>query len=199
MQAHRPRTRDIDNLSRLTNSGASPSGKAAAFGAAIVGSNPTAPASVTSGIAINLKIRVENPPTLTRTEQFAQAIQSLATRTAPAAQPLVIIRFMSCAQISRLVHEHKGKRGPTNILTFRGDSNGDSADIAICPAIAAEDAQVRGWSTENELIYLVIHGTLHALGFDHSEPREARRMRALECQILTDTGIDPAPLGKMDA
>ena len=199
MQAHSPRTRDIDNLSRLANSGASPSGKAAAFGAAIVGSNPTAPASVYLERVINLQTRFENLPALAPSQLFQLAIRSITRRLAPIGKPLVIIRFMSCAQISRLVHEHKGKRGPTNILTFRGDSNGDSADIAICPAIAAEDAQVRGWSTENELIYLVIHGTLHALGFDHSEPREARRMRALECQILTDTGIDPAPLGTMDA
>ena len=148
---------------------------------------------------ISLQIRFDSPPALARSNQFELANRSIAKHVAPTENQLVIIRFMSCAQISRLVHEHKGKRGPTNILTFRGDSNGDSADIAICPAIAAEDAQVRGWSTENELIYLVIHGTLHALGFDHSEPREARRMRALECQILTDTGIDPAPLGKMDA
>ncbi len=197
MQAHPPGARNPNNLSRIASSGASPSGKAAAFGAAIVGSNPTAPASDCLRSEVHLQTRFEYPPELSH--QFESAIKLAARHAAPIGKPLVIIRFMSCAQISRLVHEHKGKRGPTNILTFRGDSNGDSADIAICPAIAAEDAQVRGWSTENELIYLVIHGTLHALGFDHSEPREARRMRALECQILTDTGIDPAPLGKMDA
>ena len=144
-------------------------------------------------------MNIEATSAIAPISNLLRTIRSVANSAECNETPLVIIRFMSCAQISRLVHEHKGKRGPTNILTFRGDSNGDSADIAICPAIAAEDAQVRGWSTENELIYLVIHGTLHALGFDHSEPREARRMRALECQILTDTGIDPAPLGKMDA
>ena len=64
-----------------------------------------------------------------------------------------MIRFVSLANRSPTYNsEFKGLSGPTNILTFSGRLQG--ADIAICPQIAAEDAVVRGWDLERELIYL---------------------------------------------
>ena len=93
--------------------------------------------------------------------------------------------------MAHLHESFKGLTGPTNVLTFTG---ADSAEIAICPQVAAADARVRGWDVRSELIYLCVHGCLHALGFGHDSPSEAARMRSREIRVLSELGIDTAPL-----
>ena len=77
------------------------------------------------------------------------------------------------------------------MLTFAGDG---SAEIAICPQVAASDAGVRGWDEASELTYLCVHGSLHALGYGHDCPADAERMRELEVGILSGLGIDASAL-----
>lgn len=90
------------------------------------------------------------------------------------------------------LHENfKGETGPTNVLTF---TDNGSAEIAICPQVAAADAGIRGWDKDSELIYLCVHGSLHALGYGHDCPADAERMRKLEIGILSGLGIDASAL-----
>lgn len=66
-------------------------------------------------------------------------------------------------------------------------------DILICPARAADQAEVYGHSLERELAFLAVHGLLHLLGYDHEEPEAERRMRSLQSQALTDVGLGVSP------
>ncbi len=138
-----------------------------------------------------LHISVENAPAGVDSDSIAKAINSVGQLIAVEGQEITI-RFVGPAHIANLHAEFKGKPGPTNILTFGTPSGGD---IAICPKIAAEDAAIRGWDLRCELIYLAVHGTLHALGFHHAESDSTHRMRNLERQALDLLNIDPAPLG----
>ena len=99
------------------------------------------------------------------------------------------VRFVVPAEMTTLHESFKGQPGPTNVLTFA-----DSGEIAICPMIAAKDARIRGWDEMTELIYLCVHGSLHALGFDHKCQSEAARMRDYEIRALSELGIDTSPL-----
>ena len=69
-----------------------------------------------------------------------------------------------------------------DVLTFDfGDACGE---IIICPHVARVNAKAHQISTENEIIYYVIHGILHLAGFDDHRPRDILQMRRMEKELL---------------
>lgn len=85
--------------------------------------------------------------------------------------------------------------GPTDVLSFPMDElrppsddeeppAGLLGDIVLCPAVTARQAQEHGRTPDEEAEYLLVHGLLHRLGFDHAEPEERAEMFALKDTIL---------------
>lgn len=67
-----------------------------------------------------------------------------------------------------------------------------AADIVLCLPVLREEARLQGKALENHLAHLVIHGVLHAQGYDHQRAAQARRMEALETSLLARLRIpDP--------
>jgi probable rRNA maturation factor len=91
---------------------------------------------------------------------------------------LISVTFVGRDAMRRLNAEHKGQDHPTDVLTFEltDPAGGTVGDIYICPWVARREARARGIPLRQELIRLVIHGTLHALGRDH--PEGAARTRS---------------------
>jgi probable rRNA maturation factor len=92
-------------------------------------------------------------------------------------EALVSVTFLGRDSMRRLNAEHKGHDNPTDVLTFalEGPAGQVIGDVYICPWVARREARARGISIREELIRLVIHGTLHALGRDHPEGPERTR------------------------
>jgi probable rRNA maturation factor len=86
-------------------------------------------------------------------------------------QAAVSVTFVGRDAMRRLNREHKGHDQPTDVLTFAltDPAGGIVGDIYICPWVAQREARARGLPLRQELIRLVVHGTLHALGRDHPE------------------------------
>jgi probable rRNA maturation factor len=88
----------------------------------------------------------------------------------------VAVEFVDAARIAELNGEHRGKDGPTDVLSFPVDENGAPAgprelgDVVICPQHTAD------------LPEAVIHGVLHLTGMDHE--RDDGEMLALQREIL---------------
>jgi probable rRNA maturation factor len=84
---------------------------------------------------------------------------------------LISVTFLGREAMRRLNATHKGHDEPTDVLTFAlQDPTGQSVgDIYICPWVARSEARARGIPLREELIRLIVHGTLHALGQDHPE------------------------------
>jgi probable rRNA maturation factor len=91
--------------------------------------------------------------------------------------------------------KYMGEPGPTDVLSFPMDElrppNDDEeppagllGDIVLCPAVTARQAREHGRTSEAEAEYLLVHGLLHLLGFDHAEPEERDEMFALKDTIL---------------
>lgn len=89
-----------------------------------------------------------------------------------------------------------GEAGPTDVLSFPMDELrvpeagepgplGTLGDIVMCPEVAARQAPERGRSTADELAFLLVHGTLHLLGFDHADDEERAVMWARQDDLLT--------------
>jgi probable rRNA maturation factor len=86
-------------------------------------------------------------------------------------QAVVSVTFLGRDAMRRLNQNHKGHDQPTDVLTFvlTDPTGGILGDIYICPWVAQREARARGIPLRQELIRLIVHGTLHALGRDHPE------------------------------
>jgi probable rRNA maturation factor len=80
----------------------------------------------------------------------------------------------------------------TNVLTFDYEQQLVVADLVLCAPVVAREAQAEGKTLEAHYAHLLVHGVLHAQGWDHLRAAEARRMEARESAILLALGFaDP--------
>ena len=158
---------------------------------------------------------------LAREEPWPAAVewQTLATRAARAAiartphGPLaekrvcaeISVRLTTDAEVRTLNREYRRKDKPTNVLSFpmvQPDlldslSNTDDGevllgDIVLAHGVCESEAKERGIATEDHATHLIIHGTLHLLGYDHIDDLDAERMEAIEREAMADLGLaDP--------
>ena len=90
----------------------------------------------------------------------------------------VSVTFLGRDAMRRLNAEHKGHDRPTDVLSFSltDPVGGTVGDVYVCAWMAGREARSRGIPVREELIRLVVHGTLHVLGLDH--PEDERRSRS---------------------
>lgn len=93
---------------------------------------------------------------------------------------MLSITFVGTAKISQLNRRYLGHVGPTDVISFafgrRGRREPVIGDIYICVEVARANARRRGIAAGEELLRLVIHGTLHVLGYEH--PNTERRVES---------------------
>jgi probable rRNA maturation factor len=97
---------------------------------------------------------------------------ALAALTAEGVRDAMLsITFVGRAAMSELNRRYLGHLGPTDVISFglgrQGQRGPVVGDIYICPEIARANAKRQGVSSQEELLRLVVHGTLHTLGYDH--------------------------------
>jgi probable rRNA maturation factor len=90
---------------------------------------------------------------------------------------LMSVTFLGRDSMRRLNAEHKGHDRPTDVLAFalNGPAGEVIGDVYVCPWVAGREAKARGIPLRQELVRLVVHGTLHALGREHPEGPERTR------------------------
>jgi probable rRNA maturation factor len=81
------------------------------------------------------------------------------------------VTFLGPARMRRMNLQWKGTDRPTDVLSFSLPLPDKSlyGDVFICPDVARQQAKMLGIPEREELIRLIVHGTLHALGYDHPE------------------------------
>ena len=107
------------------------------------------------------------------------------------------IRIVSTDEAAGLNTQYRGKQGATNVLSFPADLPEVVAlpllgDIVLCAPLVLKEAQEQGKSTQAHWAHLIIHGTLHLLGYDHIDETDAEKMEILETSILGSLNY-PAP------
>jgi len=91
------------------------------------------------------------------------------------------VSLVTEGEIAELHHRYMGEEGPTDVLSFPLDEEGDRTedgvrilgDVVICPTVAARNAS---GDPAGELRLLIVHGILHLLGHDHMDEAEKARM-----------------------
>lgn len=106
------------------------------------------------------------------------------------------IRFINQAESKALNQHFRQRDKSTNVLTFIYSEIKSKttralplhADIVICWPVVLAEARAQNKSLEAHLAHLVLHGCLHARGFDHEKPQAAKKMEALEVRTLKMLG-----------
>ena len=118
-----------------------------------------------------------------------------AAQLAPAE---LTIRFVNEQEGQLLNHDYRGKDYATNVLTFSYNESTDDtddivrADIVLCADVVLREAKEQHRSIEHHVAHLIVHGVLHAQGYDHESDEEAAEMENFETEILAKLGIpDP--------
>jgi probable rRNA maturation factor len=123
------------------------------------------------------------------------------------------ISLLGCndTRIASLNEDFRGKPQPTNVLSWPSDERAarvdgemphlpgpasagpqELGDIAIAWETCATEAAAASRPVAHHVTHLLVHGTLHLLGFDHERPGDAALMEGLEIEILGKLGIpDP--------
>ena len=120
------------------------------------------------------------------------------------AAPLVeiAIRLTDDAEVHRLNRDFRGKDKPTNVLSFpqvqddllESLANSDDGEILLGDIVLAREtcmreAEEKGVSVVDHATHLIVHGTLHLVGYDHMDDASATAMEALEVKALASLGI----------
>lgn len=109
------------------------------------------------------------------------------------------IRFVDAAEGRTLNRDYRAKDYATNVLTFAyndgediADDEPTRADIILCTDVLQEEAAQQKKTVEEHSAHLIVHGVLHAQGYDHEDDEEAAEMEQLERDILASLGYpDP--------
>jgi probable rRNA maturation factor len=135
-------------------------------------------------------------PALARAAVHAAVAQS---RHAQLSDSEVSVKFTSDAEVRTLNAEWRGKDKATNVLAFPMADEAELAgaqllgDVVLAHGICAGEAAERNVSVETHAAHLVVHGTLHLLGYDHETSEvDAEEMEEVERRSLASIGIaDP--------
>ena len=114
-----------------------------------------------------------------------------------AADGEITVRIVDAEEGQRLNREFRKKDYATNVLTFAYNDDEDldaptQADIVLCTDVLLREASEQHIPLPQHAAHLVVHGVLHAQGYDHEEDAEATEMEELETTILARLGLpDP--------
>lgn len=147
-------------------------------------------------IMTNQQQQVELPPQLeVKLEKVAQICLEIEEVDSSAEISLV---FVDDDEIQTLNKTYRDKDMPTDVLSFplwdeeEEDVSGEIllGDIIISLETAQRQAEEYGHPLEREIAYLMVHGLLHLLGYDHMDPEEKKVMRQKEEEILHAIDLD---------
>ncbi len=94
------------------------------------------------------------------------------------------VRFVGIEEGRALNQDYRAKNYATNVLTFCYQTPLHSADIVICTPILIAEAKKLQRPLAHHAIHILVHGVLHAVGYDHIKARDARVMEGWERKIL---------------
>ncbi len=103
------------------------------------------------------------------------------------------IHLVKEPEMQKLNRVHRGLNRPTDVLSFSalegaliGPKGSDIGDVFLCIPYIKEQAKREGVSMKEECVRMLIHGVLHAIGYDHGKPEEAKRMFARQEAYLSE-------------
>ena len=143
-------------------------------------------------LAVEVRIQGSDLPAMTRLQRWVEA--ALPAASADAEIGLCIVDEPESQALNL---RYRGLDKPTNVLSFPAELPTELnlpllGDLVVCAPVVAREATEQGKQLEAHWAHMLVHGTLHLLGYDHTNDADAEQMEALETDILTSLGYpDP--------
>ena len=104
---------------------------------------------------------------------------------------LLTLRFVNATEGKKLNFAFRKKNYATNVLTFPYELSKNTlvADMIFCLPVIQKEAKEQHKTLKAHLAHLIVHGCLHAQGFDHELDKDAKKMESLEIQLLQTLGF----------
>ncbi|MBD1575015.1 MULTISPECIES: rRNA maturation RNase YbeY [Vibrio] len=144
-------------------------------------------------IELDLQIAVENDELLPPEAQFQEWLDAVIPLFQPQAE--LTIRIVEAEESQQLNRDYRGKDKPTNVLSFPFEAPPGIeidllGDLIICQQVVEAEAKEQNKPLVAHWAHMVIHGSLHLLGYDHIDDHEAEEMETIETEIMQKLGFD---------
>lgn len=144
-------------------------------------------------IDIEINSTSKTIPSAEKIEQWISA----ALKSDELVEAEVSVYIVDEAESQALNSQYRGKDKPTNVLSFPADIPEEVGvpllgDLVVCAPVVEQEAEEQSKSLDAHWAHMVVHGTLHLLGYDHLEDDTAEAMESLETHLLTKMNF-PAP------
>ena len=144
-------------------------------------------------IFVDLQIATENIEGLPTEEQIVQWATAVVQPEGDKVE--MTVRIVDEAESHELNLTYRGKDRPTNVLSFPFECPDEVelpllGDLVICRQVVEREAAEQEKPLMAHWAHMVVHGSLHLLGYDHIEDDEAEEMESLEAQIMQGLGFD---------
>ncbi len=144
-------------------------------------------------IFVDLQIATENIEGLPTEEQIVQWATAAVQPEGDEVE--MTVRIVDEVESHELNLTYRGKDRPTNVLSFPFECPDEVelpllGDLVICRQVVEREAAEQEKPLMAHWAHMVVHGSLHLLGYDHIEDDEAEEMESLETQIMQGLGFD---------
>ena len=103
----------------------------------------------------------------------------------------ITVRIVDASEGQALNRDYRKKDYATNVLTFDYTQEPVvTADLVLCAPVGAKEAEEQGKTLEEHYAHLLVHGALHAQGWDHDEEEDAQVMELRESEIMARLGFE---------
>lgn len=142
---------------------------------------------------VDLQIATQNTDNLPTDAQFQQWFEQAVKSFREQAE--VTIRLVDEEESQSLNRDYRGKDKPTNVLSFPFEAPPGVeldllGDLVICRQVVEKEAEEQNKDLFAHWAHMVVHGSLHLLGYDHINDEEAEEMESLEISIMNALGFD---------
>lgn len=140
-------------------------------------------------VTLDLQIATAELQQLPDASTITTWLEAVVKRFQDAAE--VTVRIVDSAESQQLNSDYRGKDKPTNVLSFpfevpAGIELDLLGDLVICKQVVELEAEEQQKPLTAHWAHMVIHGTLHLLGYDHIDDEEAEVMESLETEIMQE-------------
>ena len=146
-----------------------------------------------ASVFVDLQVATENIEGLPTEEQIVQWATAAVQPEGDEVE--MTVRIVDEAESHDLNLTYRGKDRPTNVLSFPFECPDEVelpllGDLVICRQVVEREAAEQDKPLMAHWAHMVVHGSLHLLGYDHIEDNEAEEMESLETQIMQGLGFD---------
>lgn len=153
---------------------------------------------------VDLQIACEDESSLPHLDNIEKWISSaiIAGSETHRDEAELTVRLVESDESQQLNNDYRGKNKSTNVLSFPfqnppGITLPLLGDLVICKQVVEKEAIEQNKSLDAHWAHMLIHGTLHLLGYDHIIEKEAVEMESLETKLVIELGF-PAPYNEQE-